>query len=50
MFVPVLAALVNQNCMVFPCLNSKGLPHVSLSLSICLEAMWCIWMFAPVLK
>ena len=20
MFVPVLAALVNQNCMVFPCL------------------------------
>ena len=44
MFVPVLAALVNQNCMVFPCLNSNGLPHVSLSLSICLEAMWCIWM------
>ena len=24
--------------------DSNGFPHVSLSLSICLEAMWCIWM------
>ena len=24
--------------------NSNGFLHVSLSLSICLEAMWCIWM------
>ena len=24
--------------------NSNGFLHVSLSLGICLEAMWCIWM------
>ena len=52
MALAFVAALANQNCMVFPCLvrwtglsqNSNGFLHVSLSLSICLDAMWCIWM------